>query len=193
MDDSQVHYAKWEKPGFKAMYCVVHFYDFLEKVKLRRQKADQWLPGAGGGRSGWLQGPGEVFWVDRTVSILTVRVVTWLYVFGKSQNCTIRRVILNVSKFYLSEKKSCLDRRTNELYLCSFSFSSVPLSDTPTGLCCSVGITLVVGLLWVPVLSCPGAAAHSAIWENLSKWAHIFLPNFYPLKLIGRFSLILLN
>lgn len=45
-------YAKCEKPGFKAMYCVVHFYDFLEKVKLYRQKADQWLPGTGGGRSG---------------------------------------------------------------------------------------------------------------------------------------------
>ena len=51
VDESQKH-AKWKKPDIEDDTLSDSIYvEFLEKAKLWRQKADQWLPedGSGGG------------------------------------------------------------------------------------------------------------------------------------------------
>lgn len=82
-----------------------HLGDSLEKATLQGQKSDQWLPDLRVRGKDCLQRTGGNFRVVmKTSYILVAVVITWLYIFVRTQKTAhLRRVSVTLLKLYLNK------------------------------------------------------------------------------------------
>lgn len=100
-NNSQVHYAKWNKPDLKGYILYVAIL-FVKGKKISGQKRDQWMLEAWVGE-GIINGS-EMF------CILIVEVVPWLYVCQNSQKWTPEILLcVNYASIALKRNSRWLD------------------------------------------------------------------------------------